>query len=156
MSVEISEANKQHKKRLRERFHKNNLDGFHNYEVLELILSYSIIRKDTKALAKSLINHFGSLSAVINAPINLLAQIEGIGERTASLIKLFREVGNFHLRESIIKNDAIKCSEDVYAYLKFYYKGLKNEEFKILYLNSRNIILFEETLFIGTINEARI
>ncbi|MBW6516603.1 MAG: DNA repair protein RadC [Candidatus Cloacimonetes bacterium] len=152
----MDDTKKKHKERLRIRYCQDGLAGFHNYEVLELILSYSLIQKDTKQIAKELINEFGSLIGVINAPVEKLIKIEGLGERTVVLLKLFRDTMTYALRENITKQICITSCHDVYNYLKHYYKGKQNEEFKVLYLNSRNYIITEETLFRGTVNEAKI
>ncbi len=141
-----------HKQRMRERFVRDGLDGFHDYEVLELILSYSIVRKDTRSLAKSLIRRFGSLSDVLNAPVSQLTEIDGLGERSAVLLKLMRDANVYHLREKILHRDYITCADDVFRYLKTCYKGVKTEQFKIVYLNTQNMIITEETLFHGTLN----
>lgn len=149
-------SKKDHKKRLRARYEKNGLDGFHDYEVLELILSYSLVMRDTKELAKELIKRFGSLIGVLNASNDELAKFEGLGSRTAIMIKLFRDTMTFALSDKIMKEEWITSCQDVYEYMKTYYKGMRNEEFKVIYLNSRHYIIDEETLFRGTNNEAKI
>lgn len=145
-----------HKERLRKRYIQGGLSGFLDYEVLELILSYSLIRKDTKPLAKKLIRQFGSLTGVVNAPLELLLEIDGIGERTALLLKLVKDAGVFHLREDLLRNRMIRDAKDVVDYLTFAYKGVLDEQFKVVYLNTKNMIIFEETLFHGIVNQARI
>lgn len=147
---------KDHKKRLRKRYEENGLDGFHDYEVLELILSYSLSRIDTKPIAKKLINEFGSLIGVLNAPVEKLITVDGISSRTAVMIKLYRDTMTYALSDKIMSENCITSCNDVYNYLKHYYKGIQNEEFKVIYLNSRNYIIDEETLFRGTVNEAKI
>lgn len=145
-----------HKERLRKRYDKNGLDGFHDYEVLEMMLSYSIIRKDTKPIAKALIKHFGSLTNVINAPIELLCTIEGVGHRTAVLIKLFKDVASFHLRENIIEKPFIRNIKEMTDYLTHHFKGKAYEEFKVIYLNASLMIIHEETLAKGISNQTNI
>ncbi len=147
---------KNHKERLRQRFIKSGLAGFHDYEVLELMLSYSIIRKDTKQTAKDLIKKFGSLTGVINAPIELLTEVDGIGKRTAVFLKLYKEVGNFHLKEDCEENFTINSPEKLYDYLKFKYKGIKIESFAVVFLDSSNKIISIENISEGTVNQARV
>ena len=77
-----------HRDRLRSRYQKQGLDGFDDHNVLELLLCYAIPRKDVNALAHQLIRRFGSLSAVFDAAPEELMTVEGIGERSATLIKL--------------------------------------------------------------------
>jgi DNA repair protein RadC len=145
-----------HRERLRERYRRSGLDGFHPYEVLELLLSYAIPRRDTKPLAKELVRRFGSLTEVLNAPVEALAEVKGMGDRSAVMLKLLRDAAAYHLREQLPGKDAINASRDVYAYLCAYYKGLKHEEFKAIYLDAQNKILLEETLFVGSNNESQV
>ncbi len=145
-----------HKQRMRDRFVRDGLDGFHDYEVLELVLSYSIVRKDTRSLAKELIRRFGNLTGVLNAPVSQLIEVEGLGERSAVLLKLLRDVNCFHLREKILNHDYVSSADDVVKYLKTHYKGKKTEEFKVIFLNTQNMIIAEETLFHGTLNQSAI
>lgn len=149
-------SSKGHKKRLRERYEKDGLKGFHNYEVLELMLSYSIIRKDTKDLARKLLKRFGSLTESMNAPLESLLEVDGIGERTAVLIKLFKDVGDFHLKEDILARHSLNFPKEVYEYFKFHFKGKHIEEFIVVYLSSSNRVIDVELLFKGTIDRSAI
>lgn len=145
-----------HKQRLRERFIKEGLDGFHDYEVLELLLNYSLVRKDTKTIAKKLIEHFGSISDVMNAPVNELTKIEGVSGRTAVLLKMVKQSSVYMMKDKILRRYYVKSSQDVFSYLKYYYKGEKVETFLIIYLNTKNMIIGVEPLFRGTVNEAKV
>jgi len=152
----MDERKQGHKKRLRERYGKDGLSGFHSYEVLELILSYSMVRKDTKKIAKDLIEKFGSLTDVFNAPSEVLREMEGIGERTAFLLKLFKDAGDFHLRESVLARKNIRSPRDVYDYLKFHYKGKHKEEFIVFYLDAAHRVIHVTPLFTGTIDKSAV
>lgn len=81
-----------HRERLRKRFVATGLDGFSEHEVLELLLCYAIPRRDVNDLARALIDRFGSLSGVLDAPVGALMSVEGIGEQAAVLIKLIPQV----------------------------------------------------------------
>ena len=146
-----------HKKRLRERYLKDGLDGFQEYELLELILSYSLIRKDTKPLAKKLISHFGSLIRVLNAPVDQLIQFDGLSTHTAVLIKLFRDAHPYILKAQVFdKNLSFCSSDDVYHYFKAYFKGKENEEMHIIHLNSQNLVLEIEKHAEGTVSKSAV
>lgn len=80
-----------HRKRLRERFINSGFDGFHDYEILELLLTYAIPRKDTKPAAKALVSKFKTIQNVLDASIEELADVEGMGENSAIFIKIIRE-----------------------------------------------------------------
>ena len=77
-----------HRQRKRERFLKQGADGLADHEVLELLLYYAIPRRDTNELAHRLIQHFGTLDAVFQAPPEALMQVSGIGENAAVLLNL--------------------------------------------------------------------
>lgn len=87
-----------HRNRMRARFWASGLDGFHPHEVLEMILFYAIPRRNTSEIAHRLMNHFGSLSAVLDAPIQELVRVEGVTRNAATLITMlphvFREYNN--------------------------------------------------------------
>lgn len=152
----MDERKEGHKKRIRDRYRKDGLKGFHSYEVLELILSYSLVRKDTRKTAKDLIERFGGLTNVFNAPFEVLREVDGVGERTAALIKLFKDVGDFHLREDILARKEIKSPQDVYDYLRFHYKGKHIEEFIVVYLDSAHKVIEVKSLFTGTIDKSAV
>lgn len=145
-----------HKERLRKRYQEEGLDGFHDYEVLELILSFSLVQSDTKRIAKKLIERFGSITDVMNASINELTEIKGMGTRTAVLLKVVKDSAAFMMKDKIIKRYYVKSSADVMEYLKHFYRGDKIETFLVIYLNSRNMIISTEPLYQGTTFEARV
>ena len=81
-----------HRARLRQKLAKQGLDGFLPHEVLELLLTYAIARKDTKPLAWALLKKFGSLTAVLDADEKQLCEVDGIGPHTAQFLHVVREV----------------------------------------------------------------
>jgi len=83
-----------HRQRMKSRFQKNGLSDFNEHEVLELLLFYCIPRRDTNEIAHNLIARFGSLAKVLDAPLNHLQEVEGMGENAANFLSLIRD---FHL-----------------------------------------------------------
>ena len=81
-----------HREKMRRRFLTGGLDGFADHEALELLLYYAIPRRDTNPIAHALMERYGSLSAVLAAPVEDLQKVEGIGERAAVLLKLVPQV----------------------------------------------------------------
>ena len=81
-----------HRERLRRRFQKAGAGGLHSYELLELLLTYAIPRKDVKPVAKRLIKRFGSLGAVFDASLEELEGVPDVGPSSAILIKLVKEI----------------------------------------------------------------
>jgi len=141
-----------HRKRLREKFVKSGLAGFHDYEIVELLLTLGSPRKDCKPLAKEAIKNFKTLRGVLEAPIDELQEINGIGPQNAFGIKLVREVAREFLKEKIIDKPIYKSSQEVFDYLYHSMRDLKKEVFKVIYLNSQNQIIDTADLFEGTVN----
>lgn len=138
-----------HKKRLQTRYTNETLENFHSYEILELVLSLTNVRKDTKSMAKTMIDKFGGLNSVMNATVSELQTIDGIGLKTATTIKLFKDVSVCLMREKMNRINVFKSVEAVQNYLVLKYRGVKNEEFRVLYLNSKNILLKDAVISKG-------
>jgi DNA repair protein RadC len=81
-----------HRERFKRRFINEGLSGFSDHEALELLLYYSIPQKDTNVLAHRLIDEFGSLDAVFDAPVDALMNVNGVGVNTAILLKLVHPI----------------------------------------------------------------
>ncbi|MBI4181291.1 MAG: DNA repair protein RadC [Chloroflexi bacterium] len=145
-----------HRKRLREKFIKSGLNGFHDYEIVELLLSLGTPRRDCKQQAKEAIKRFKTLRGVLEAPTEELQQIEGIGAHSAFGIKLVQEVAREFLKEKIIDKPVYKSAQEIFDYLYHSMRDLKKEVFKAIFLNSQNQILDTEDLFEGTINSSPI
>jgi DNA repair protein RadC len=141
-----------HRGRLRERFIKSGLEGFHDYEAVELLLTYAIPRRDVKPLAKILIQRFKGLRGVFDATLEELSTVKGVGENAAVLIKLLKEAAGAYLKEGVMKKDVVRSAKDVVDYLNLTLSGEKVEKFLALYLNSKNEILGVETLHEGSID----
>ena len=120
-----------HRKRLREKFIKSGLAGFHDYEIVELLLSLGTPRKDCKQQAKEAIKKFKSLRGVLEASPEELQQIDGIGPHSAFGIKLVQEVAREFLKEKIIDKPVYKSSQEIFDYLYHSMRDLKKEVFNI-------------------------
>jgi DNA repair protein RadC len=139
---------------LKDRFVKAGLDSFQDYEVVEFILTYAQIRKDTKPLAKSLIKTFGSLRGIFEAPIEELKKVPGLKEHSALLFKLIKTVSERYLRDRLlITQDVITSPGDLVTYCQSKMGWLKDEQFRMIYLNTRNQVIDEEVLQEGTVDQ---
>lgn len=125
-----------HRQRMKERFLKEGMENMQPHEVLELLLFYVIHRKDTNALAHQLLNTFGSLARVLEAPYEELIAVEGIGREAATFLKMmipfmkaYQNSGN---KETPVLNTYDKCG----SYLLKQYFGVTVERMSILCLNS--------------------
>lgn len=145
-----------HRKRLREKFIHSGLAGFHDYEIVELLLSLGTPRKDCKKQAKEVIKRFKTLRGALSASLEELQQIEGIGPHSAFGIKLIQEVAREYLKEQIVDKPIYKSAREIFDYLYHSMRDLKKEVFKVVYLNSQNQIIDTADLFEGTVNSSSI
>lgn len=142
-----------HRERLRKRFVKDGLEGFEDHNILELLLFYSIARKDTNEEAHALINEFGSLSGVFDASYEDLCKVKGIGERTASLIKLVPGIFRKYETDKLNKNGVILNSAELVAkYTSKYFKGLTEERLYLLCLDSNAEVISFNLISSGNVN----
>lgn len=141
-----------HRRRLREKFVAAGLAGFHDYEVVELLLSLGTPRRDCKPLAKEAIRRFKTLRGVLAAPAEELRQIPGIGPHSAFGIKLVQEVAREFLKERLADRPVYQSSKEVFDYLYHSMRDLKKEVFKVIYLNAQNQVIDTEDLFRGTVD----
>jgi DNA repair protein RadC len=141
-----------HRRRLRERFIKGGLDGFHDYELVELLLSLGTPRRDCKPLARAALERFKTLRGVLEASAEELQEIKGIGPHSAFGIKLVQEVARRFLKEKIIDKQVYTSAQEIFDYLYHSMRGLKKETFKVIYLNSQNQIIDTADFFAGTVN----
>ena len=142
-----------HRSRLKERFKKSGLTGFHDYEIIEFVLTYAIPRRDVKPLAKNLIEHFKNLRNIFDASVEDLQSVQGIGEHAAILIKLLKESASAYLLHKIKNENVIDSVDSVIEYCRHYLAGNRDEVFLLLYLNSKNAIIEKEIIQTGTIDQ---
>ncbi len=149
-------ANSGHRKRLREKFLKSGLAGFHDYEIVELLLSLGTPRKDTKAPAKEALKRFKTLRGVLEASPEELQKIAGIGPHSAFGVKLAQEVAREFLKAKTLDKPFYQSSQEVFDYLYHALRGLKKELFKAIYLNSQHQIIETADLSEGTVNSSAV
>ncbi len=143
-----------HRKRLRERFRKNGTEGMHDYEVLELLLTYAIPRKDVKPIAKDLLKRFGSLSGVLDAGQKELEEVANIGPISSTLIRLVKETCGIYLAEKMRNKDVLSSPQAVLDFARVKLAGLPHEAFMVIFLNAKNKVLDYKVLQEGTVDRA--
>ncbi len=143
-----------HRERLRRKFWEYGLSAFTDEEVLELLLIFGTPRKDCKPAARAALKRFGDLAAVLEAPVEELKKIPGIGPRNVLAIKFVHAVARRFLERRLKDKPYLACAREVYEYLAHSMIDLKKEVFKVLYLDARNHIMAVEDLFQGTVNES--
>ena len=147
-----------HRKRLRTRFVKNGLAGFAEHEVMELLLTLAIPRSDVKQPAKALLERFGSLRGVLDAPLRELRSVSGIGEVTATGLHLIREAAALYLQQGSEGAQVLGDAGELRDFWRMRIGALKHEVFAVAYLDSAHRLLRDgvETLQEGTIDRAAV
>ena len=145
-----------HYARLRQRFLLGGIDGFLDYEVVELLLKLADNRRDQKITAKLLLNTFKSLRGVLEANPEHLKRIKGIGDSNIFGLKLVQSVARRYLKEQIIGEDFIQSSENVLDYLRHNLRDRGREVFLVVLLNGRNQVLDIVELFEGTLTTSAV
>lgn len=145
-----------HRQRLREKFLTNSSDSFSDYELLEMLLFISKPRGDVKPLAKKLLKEFGSLAKVIHAEGEQLQAIKHVGPSTIFTIKLIRSLIKRVLKRQIEKKIILQSWSSLMDYL-ITTQGYKTiEQFRVLYLNTKNILIADEVQEGGTVDQTQV
>ena len=141
-----------HRGRLRDRYLERGLESLSDTEVIEMLLSFGTPRSDCKEQARALLSHFGSLAAVVEAPISALRQIKGVGEKNCFSLSFIQAVSRRYLQDRLRGKRYLHSAKDVHDYLEHALRGLKREVFSVVYLDSSHAILDTEIIAEGTIN----
>src|SRR3990170_746176 len=141
-----------HRERLRRRFRGAGPDALPDYELLELILSRSMPRRDTKPLAKALIARFGTFAEALNAPEELLREVPGIGEAAITELKLVRAAALRLMRGEVLERPVLSSWAQVLDYCRASMGFASKEQFRILFLDKRNQIIADEVQQTGTVD----
>ena len=152
----MANQNEGHRQRLRHKFLKSGLDGFHDYEIIELLLTLGTPRKDCKSVAREALKKFGTLKSVLEADPSKLKEIKGIGDNNVFGLKITQAVSRRFLADRIMDQDFMRSSEEVIEYLKHNLRDKTREIFMVIYLNGRNQILQMEELFEGTLTTSAV
>lgn len=146
-----------HRERVKQEFLKN---GFNEntppHKILEMLLFYSIPRKDTNEIAHDLINRFGSVAGVIDAPLEELVKIKGVSLHTASLIKLLVPIIRCYVNEKNEKKISYSKIDDVCDFLVQQYIGYNKEVFSVLSFSGSGRMLGFDALGHGNVSEVSI
>ena len=141
-----------HRERLRERFLAGGPDALPDYELLELLLFHAIPRRDTKPLAKRLIKRFGSLAGVLAAPIPALVAENEVKANVAVLLKAVEAAAIRSAREQVLNQPVLSSWDKVLDYCRASMAHDPVEQFRLLFLDSKNKIIGDEVQQRGTVN----
>ncbi len=147
-----------HRKRLRERFSKGGLAGFHDYEILELLLTYAIPRKNVKPIAKELLDKFGNnLASVLDTPVETLQrEVDGIGKEAATFISLVPRLFDSYQTSRQARKETFGSTQSAVSYLRAELGTQRNEVFCVLALDSQNRLLAAELVQKGSVNRTAV
>ncbi|MDD3667072.1 MAG: DNA repair protein RadC [Bacteroidales bacterium] len=145
-----------HRDRVKDRFLKEGLDTFEDHNIIEMLLFYALPLKDTNEIAHILLNRFGSLAAVFDAPFEDLIQIPGIKKNTALLIKLIPELSRKYMVDKSNIGERFENVDAAGQYILSRFIGKTNEMLLLICLDNKRKVLFSSMLFEGSINASQV
>ena len=145
-----------HRNRLKNRFLTSGLESFEDHNILEMLLFYSIPRKDTNDIAHELIAHFGSLKAVFDADFDELIKVKGISDNSATLIKMIPAISRAYLTNKSNKRPVLDDVNAIKEFLFHTYYGETKEVVYVLLLNNKFELISAEKVHEGSVNSAQI
>ncbi len=141
-----------HREQLHNRFRDHGDTALADYEVLELLLFRLIPRRDTKPIAKALLDRFGTLADVFGAPAALLQEVKGVGEAVALDLKLIAAIGHRSLKSELRDRPVLASWSSVIDYCHAAMAHEPREQFRILFLDKRNSLIADEVQGKGTVD----
>lgn len=143
---------KGHRKRLRERFRRAGSEAVQDYELLELVLFRAIPRRDVKPLAKELIDRFGGFAETVSAPRERLAEVPGLGEAAVDELKIVQAAAQKLVRTRMLERPVISSWQAVLDHCTASMAHEKEEQFRVLFLDRKNVLIADEVQQRGTID----
>jgi DNA repair protein RadC len=145
-----------HRARLRARLLENGGDSLMDHEIVEYLLSLAIPRRDTKPLAKQLIAYYGSLAGLFTADAENIARQPGMGESSTAALKIVQAAALRMLSEPVREMPVLASWQSLLDYLRADMAHLTTERVRVLYLNSKNMLIRDEITGEGSIDQAPI
>ena len=141
-----------HRKRLRQRFMEGGAAAMPDYELLELVLFRAIPRQDVKPLARKLLEVFGDFNGVLSAPAARLRQLRGVGDAVVLELKLVEAAAHRLARAKILRKHVIASWDALLDYCHTTMAHRETEQFRILFLDRRNVLIADEEQARGTVD----
>ena len=145
-----------HRQRLKDRFRAEGLDNFSERHVLELLLFYAIPRQDTAPLAQELLDHFGSLAQVLDAPITELEKVSGVGNNVSTLLALSTAISRYYLVQRTAQSTVLNTAEGCGAFLLQHVHGRRTETVFMRCLDAQCELLCCKEVGEGSVNSANV
>ena len=141
-----------HRKRLRERFMTGGALAMPDYELLELVLFRAVPRRDMKPLARRLLETFGDFNRVLSAPKERLAEVQGVGSAVVQELKIVEAASHRLARARVMQTDVIASWDAILDYCHTTMAHRETEQFRILFLDRKNVLIADEEQARGTVN----
>ncbi|HIZ56422.1 MAG TPA: hypothetical protein H9671_09555 [Firmicutes bacterium] len=142
-----------HRQRVKQRFHEQGLDAFPAHNKMEMLLFFGIPQGDTNEIAHRLLQEFGSISGVLDAPYEELLKIKGIGENAATLLKLIPAISRAYMVDLAHRNQVLDTSAKVITYISPLFIGEQDEQCYLICLNSGMQVLRCEKIASGSFHQ---
>lgn len=146
-----------HRERVKRRFLSEDLDGFEAHNALEFLLFYALPRIDTNGIAHSLIDRFGSFSEVLEAPLDELASVDGVGDNAAIFLKLLHSTVRYYENDvSRRSQESFDSKDAIGKFLIEKFAGEKNEKVILLLLDNKGGLIESRVLHEGSVNSSAV
>jgi DNA repair protein RadC len=145
-----------HRARLRQRLLNCDGTGLHDHEIVEYLLALAIPRRDTKQLAKQLIDHFGTLAGVLTADGDSLRALPGMGETSAAALKIVQVAASRLISEPVRRQPILSSWQALLDYLRLDMAHLTRERVRVLFLNAKNMLISDDNMSEGSVDQAAI
>jgi len=141
-----------HRNRLRERFKVSGAESFQDYELLELLLYRFVPRRDTKPIAKALLQRFGTFAEVLTAPANLLEETDGLGPKAVTDLKVMLAAAQRFAKGQVQDRQILGSWDQLLEYCRAQMAFEDKEQFRILFLDKKNRLIADEVQQVGTVD----
>jgi DNA repair protein RadC len=141
-----------HRQRLRDRFCKGGAEAMPDYELMELVLFRALPRRDTKPVAKALLERFGSFAEAVSAEPELLMEIKGLGKSSVTEIKIIHAAALRLMQGQVMDRPILSTWSTLLAYCRASMGYSKKEQFRILFLDKKNRLIADEVQQEGTVD----
>lgn len=145
-----------HRARLRKRLIEGGSDALLDHELIEYVLALSIPRKDTKPLAKALLHEFGGIAGLLTADADAIGRVKGMGEGAVAALKIVQAASLRLLKDRIREQPVLASWQALLDYLRADMAHKLTERVRVLHLNSRNMLIRDEAMAEGSIDQAAI
>lgn len=143
-----------HRQRVKDRFRKEGLDSFDELHVLELLLFFCVPQRDTNLMAHALLDRFGSLNQVLEAPAEELEKVPGVGEHVSTLITLTTAISRYYMKRRNGGFTILSTTRECGDYLKDFFIGLRDETVYLLCLDAKCKVICCPKIGEGSVNTA--